>query len=51
MILEGLDLSDVDPGEYTLVCFPLKIAGGDGGPHTRGPAPGLSVPAYAGTTL
>ncbi len=32
VILEGLDLSDVDPGEYTLVCFPLKIAGGDGAP-------------------
>jgi arylformamidase len=32
VILEGLDLSDVEPGEYTLVCFPLKIAGGDGAP-------------------
>jgi arylformamidase len=32
VILEGLDLSRVDPGEYTLVCFPLKIAHGDGGP-------------------
>ena len=32
VILEGLDLSRVEPGEYTLVCFPLKIAGGDGAP-------------------
>jgi arylformamidase len=32
VILEGLDLSGVEPGEYTLVCFPLKIAGGDGAP-------------------
>ena len=32
VILEGLDLSAVEPGEYTLVCFPLKIAGGDGAP-------------------
>lgn len=32
VILEGLDLSGVDAGEYTLVCFPLKIAGGDGAP-------------------
>jgi arylformamidase len=32
VILEGLDLSRVGPGTYTLVCFPLKIAGGDGAP-------------------
>ena len=32
VILEGLDLSRVEPGPYTLVCFPLKIAGGDGAP-------------------
>jgi arylformamidase len=32
VILEGLDLSGVAPGGYTLVCFPLKIAGGDGAP-------------------
>ena len=32
VILEGLDLSGVEPGEYTLVCFPLKIAGGYGAP-------------------
>jgi arylformamidase len=32
VILEGLNLSKVEPGEYMLVCFPLKIAGGDGAP-------------------
>jgi arylformamidase len=32
VILEGLDLSGVEPGAYTLVCFPLKIVGGDGAP-------------------
>lgn len=32
VIVEGLDLSRVEPGEYTLVCLPLKIVGGDGAP-------------------
>jgi arylformamidase len=32
VIVEGLDLSGVEPGDYTLVCLPLKILGGDGGP-------------------
>ena len=32
VILEGLDLFAVEPGSYTLVCLPLKIAGGDGAP-------------------
>jgi len=31
-IIEGLDLSAVAPGEYEMVCLPLKIAGGDGAP-------------------
>jgi arylformamidase len=31
-IIEGLDLSAVDPGDYTLVAAPLKIAGADGAP-------------------
>lgn len=31
-IVEGLDLSRVEPGEYTLVAAPLKIAGADGAP-------------------
>lgn len=31
-IIEGLDLSPVAPGEYDLICLPLKIAGSDGAP-------------------
>ncbi len=31
-IVEGLDLSGVAPGDYTLVALPLKIAGADGAP-------------------
>jgi arylformamidase len=30
VILEGLDLSEVPPGTYELICLPLKIAGGTG---------------------
>lgn len=30
--LEGLDLSQVVPGWYQLICLPLKIVGGDGAP-------------------
>jgi arylformamidase len=32
VILEGLVLTDVEPGEYFLVCLPLKLAGSDGSP-------------------
>jgi len=32
VLLERLDLSDVDPGSYQLVCLPLKIEGSDGAP-------------------
>lgn len=32
IIVEGLDLRGVEPGEYDFYCFPLKIAAGDGGP-------------------
>ena len=32
VILEGLDLTDIAPGRYQLVCLPIKIAGGDGAP-------------------
>ena len=32
VILEGLDLRSVPEGEYTLVCLPLKLQGGDGAP-------------------
>ncbi|CAG9620516.1 cyclase family protein [Sutcliffiella rhizosphaerae] len=31
-ILEGLDLSSVEEGEYQLVALPLKISGSDGSP-------------------
>jgi arylformamidase len=31
-IIEGLDLSQVQPGMYELNCLPLKISGGDGAP-------------------
>jgi len=32
LILEGLNLADVAPGEYELICLPLKVKGGDGAP-------------------
>ncbi len=32
VILEGLLLTGVEPGEYFLVCLPLKLAGSDGCP-------------------
>jgi arylformamidase len=32
VILEGLDLRDVEPGVYRLVCLPLLIMGSDGAP-------------------
>ena len=32
VIIEGLDLSEVEPGEYDLSCLPLRIAGADGAP-------------------
>jgi len=31
-IIEGLDLSSVEPGLYDLVCLPVKLAGCDGAP-------------------
>jgi arylformamidase len=31
-IIEGLDLSPVSPGNYELICLPLKIEQGDGAP-------------------
>lgn len=31
-ILEGIDLSQVEPGEYELVALPLRIEGADGSP-------------------
>ena len=32
VILEGLNLTGVPPGNYELISLPLKIKGGDGGP-------------------
>jgi arylformamidase len=32
ILIEGLNLSDVPPGDYFLICLPLKIEGGDGAP-------------------
>jgi len=42
IILEGLNLADVPPGDYELIALPLKIAGADGAParailRTAGP--------------
>ncbi len=31
-IIEGLNLSNVTPGNYDLICLPLRIVGGDGAP-------------------
>lgn len=32
IVVEGLDLSRVNPGDYELICLPIKIKDGDGGP-------------------
>lgn len=32
VIVEGLDLSEVSQGRYTLYCLPLKLVGSDGAP-------------------
>ncbi|MCD4840885.1 MAG: cyclase family protein [Methanosarcinales archaeon] len=32
VVIEGLEMPDVEAGDYFLVCLPLKIANGDGGP-------------------
>jgi arylformamidase len=31
-VIEGLDLSKINPGRYDLICLPLKIVGSDGAP-------------------
>lgn len=31
-VLEGLEMSSVVPGDYELICLPLRIAGADGAP-------------------
>jgi arylformamidase len=32
VIVEGLDLREIVPGDYTMCCLPLKLAGADGAP-------------------
>jgi len=32
IIIEGMDLSEIKPGTYTLYCLPLKLVGSDGAP-------------------
>lgn len=32
IIIEGLNLRDVNPGVYQLICLPLKLAGSEGAP-------------------
>ena len=32
VIIEGLNLSEAEPGMYEMYCLPLRIAGGDGAP-------------------
>jgi len=32
LVIEGLNLSGIKSGEYTLMCLPLKISGADGAP-------------------
>ena len=32
IVIEGLNLEHVEPGEYTVLCMPLKIKDGDGAP-------------------
>ena len=32
IIIEGLNLAEVEPGDYELICLPLKVEEGDGAP-------------------
>jgi arylformamidase len=32
VVVEGLDLSEVQPGEYDMTCLPLRVGAGDGAP-------------------
>ena len=32
VLLEGIDLSEVAPGRYELICFPIRLRGADGAP-------------------
>lgn len=32
VLLEGIDLSEIKPGLYELMCFPIRLSGADGAP-------------------
>lgn len=32
VVIEGLDLREINPGIYTLICLPIKLTGADGAP-------------------
>jgi arylformamidase len=32
ILLEGIDLLEIEPGRYELICFPLRLRGSDGAP-------------------
>jgi arylformamidase len=32
IVIEGLNLSEVEAGQYEMYCLPLRIAGADGAP-------------------
>lgn len=32
VLLEGIDLSEIEPGRYELICFPIRLRGSDGAP-------------------
>jgi arylformamidase len=32
VIIEGLDMREIEPGDYEMICLPLKVSGGDGAP-------------------
>jgi arylformamidase len=32
VIIEGLNLSEAEPGSYEMYCLPLRVAGADGAP-------------------
>ena len=32
VLVEGVDLSDITPGRYELMCFPVRLRGADGAP-------------------
>lgn len=49
VILEGINLSSIERGEYELICLPLKIEGIDGAPCRailRGPEKTAPAPAH-----